>query len=196
EVVLDADLVIEVPKIVVLGVEIHAQVGRAGRGLVVDLQPRVQGQLVLDLECEFAGVRLRAGADDGINLPVAAGIGVVQFALQDVRVEQRVRLQARQGAHHVVGTEVAVAGNVDGGEPAFGDLHFHRGVGKFLLGQADGHGDVTAFAIRLLQFNHRRANPVKAGVGAESTVHVGDGLGDSLRRQNGIAHDQIFVHGK
>ena len=44
EAVLDAGLVFEIPKIVVLGVEIHTQVGRAGRARVVEFQPRVQGQ--------------------------------------------------------------------------------------------------------------------------------------------------------
>ena len=111
---MQTDLVFEVPKVVILCAEVGAHVGRVGRVLVVDLQPRVQRQAVLDLEREFAGARLGPGADDGINLPVAAGIGIVQFALEDVRVEQHVGVQAGQRAHHVVGTEIVVAGDVDG----------------------------------------------------------------------------------
>ena len=156
----------------------------------------MQWQLILDLKRKFAGARFRSGTDDRIDLPVAAGVGRVEFALQDVGVQQQVGVQAGQRTHHVVGTEVVVARDVDGRQPAFGHLHVHHSICEFLPGQAHGHRYKTAFTIRSLKFRQRRANPFKTGIRAESAVNIGNGPGDGLRRQGGIARDQIFVHGK
>ena len=192
--VLQTDLMFVTPEIVILGAEIQAQVGRVGREFVVDFKARVQWQAVFHFECQFAGARFRAGADDGIDLPVAAGVGEVKLALKNVRIQKHVRVQTRQGAHHVVGTEIAVAGDVDGRQPALRHLHLHGCVGQPLLRQVHGHGHKTAFAIRRLNAGQCCVNSVKRYVGAERAVNVRENLADGIRREKGVAGDQIFLH--
>ena len=194
EAVAHADLMFQVPEIAVLRVEIDARIRRTRRGLVVDLHPRVQGESVLDLERQVAGARFQPRADDRINLPVAVRVGQIQLALEDMRIEQHIRVQARQGAPHVFGAEMLVALDVDGGQPAFGDFHLHRRVGDFLRRQADGDGDKPAFAIGHLQVAERGADVGKGDIGAERAGSIGQGGADFFRRQDGVAGDQVFFH--
>ena len=184
----------EIPQVAVLGVEVDARIRRARRGLVVDLHPRVQGKTILDLERQVGGAGLQPRADDGINLPVAIPIGQIQLALEDVRIQKHVRMQAGQRAQHIFGAEIVVVLDVDGGEAALGDFHFHRRVGEFLRRQADGDRDESAFAIRHLQAAERGADIREGDIGAEGAGRVGQGGADIFRRQNGVAGDEIFFH--
>ena len=84
ETILHPDLMIQVPEVVVLQTGIHPQLRCAGRGLVVEFHPSMHRELILDLERERAGAGFGAGTDDGIDLAVAAGVGDIQFTLENV----------------------------------------------------------------------------------------------------------------
>ena len=186
------NLVFEIPEIVILGVEGGAQIRGAGGGLIVHFQPRVQRQLVFDLEGENGGARVRAGTDDGVNLAVAAGIGRIELTLKDVGVQEDVGMQAGQRRHHVIAGEIAVSGHIDGGQAAFGDLDFYGAVGELLLGQADGDGDQAALPVGHLEVGQSGAQAIQRDVGAKSLGGIGQGAGDGFRRQNGVAGNHIF----
>ena len=156
----------------------------------------MQGEAVLDLERQVAGAGFQPRADDGINLPVAIRVGQVQLALENMRIQKHVRVQAGQRAQHIFGAEIVVVLDVDGGEAALGDFHLHRRVGEFLRRQADGDRDESAFAIRHLQAAQRGADISEADIGAEGAGRIGQGGADFFRRQNGVARDEIFFHGK
>ena len=68
---------------------------------------------------------------------------------------------------------------------------------NFYAGQAEPTTvTITPFAIGHLKLGQCRTNSVKTDVRAEIAVNVGQYQDDYLRRQNGIPHHQIFVHGK
>ena len=154
ETVLEADLMILLPEVVILHAGIHTQFRRARRVLIVELHPPMQRQRVLDLERQRARARFGTWADDGINLAVAAGVGLVQLALENMGVEQHVRVQTRQRAQHVGRAEPAVARYIDGGERRLDDLDPNRRIGTAELltrRRKHRHRHIAALAIGHLQ---------------------------------------------
>ena len=185
---------LQLPEIVIDGRGVHAHVRGAGRALIVQFHFDMQRRAVLDVEGEFAAARLGAGTDDGIDLPVLTGIGPVQFRVEDWAIEHHVRVQAGKGAHDVVGTKEAVAGDFDVRQPAFQHPQFYGRIGQFLLGHIHDHRHVTAFVVRLSQFGYHRLNSIKADIGAESTIYVGNRPAKGRHWENGVAVEQILLH--
>ena len=186
---------LQLPEVVVLRTEVDARIRRARRTLVVgDFQPRVQRHRVLDLERQLARAGLQAGADDRINLPVAAGVGRVELALEDVRVQQHIRVQTRQRAQDIGRAEPVVPLHVDRREPALGHLDGHHGVGELLRRQRHGHRHIPALAIRHLQLAQRGADVGERDIGAERVRHVREDVAEARRRQHRVAGDEIFFH--
>ena len=127
EAVADAELMLELPEIVVLCGRIQAPVGSAGSVLVVDFDAAVKGEPVLDSELEGTGAGLGAGSDDGEDLPVAILVGDIEFPLKDAAVEEFVGFETGKGADDVVGAEAGLfvelglnsGGSVRSGEPSW-----------------------------------------------------------------------------
>jgi len=117
EAVADAELVFELPEVVVLGGGVEAPVGGAGGVLVVDLDAAVEWEAILDPKRKRTGAGFGARSEDGKDLAVAVLVGAVEFALEDPAVEQFVGLQAGQGANNVVAAEVAIAGDANNRPP-------------------------------------------------------------------------------
>ena len=122
----------------------------------------MHGKLLLHLQSQRRGARLRAGSDDGINLPVATLVRRVQLLLEDEVVEQHVGAQAGQRGAHVLLAVEMVSLHGDLRELRLRHHHLHIPVGDRLHGQAHRHRHVTAPAIGQLQFAERGADLIHA----------------------------------